>query len=255
MDGCITLKRRIAEASRPVGMRCLLLAGMVWGAGCDSAPDQDSMVIADFREAYETEHRPKLISSAKERLESPYRAVPPPTPKAGPSGPPAGAPHGGPRQPETKGDGEKNPFRFALPENWEQRPSSRMRVVDLRFGEAGEGECYLSVLQGGGGGLTDNVNRWRTQMGLEKIADEAVAALPKKKLFGADAVYLDLEGDFTSMQSPEPKPGYRMLGLIQQQQGMTFFVKATGPKELVAGNVSNFETFAESLRIQAAKGG
>lgn len=148
-----------------------------------------------------------------------------------------------------------NPFRWTTPEGWQEQPSTRMRAVNLTFGPEGEGECYLTALPGGGGGLAANVNRWRRQMGLDELEEEAIAALPTQSLLGAPATFVDFEGTFTPMGADEPLPGYRLLGLIQEHSGFMFFVKMTGPAELVAENESAFEAFCASLGIGRSEGG
>ncbi len=136
---------------------------------------------------------------------------------------------------------------WETPEGWVEAPATSMRVANLRFGKNQEGECYFTILSGGGGGLAANVNRWRGQMGLEPAEEAAIEALPLRTLFGKPATYLSLDGTFSGMGA-EPKDGYRMLGLISTDGGSTYFVKLTGPQELVAENQAKFEAFCASLK-------
>ena len=49
--------------------------------------------------------------------------------------------------------GEGNPpFKWEKPESWKNEDQSSMRVANFSFGENSEGECYFTVLPGGGGG-------------------------------------------------------------------------------------------------------
>ena len=149
-----------------------------------------------------------------------------------------------------------NPFRWKVPEGWTENSSSRMRLINLSFGPNGEGECYLTALPGEGGGIPMNVNRWRGQMGLEELSDEAIAELPEKTLLGMAAKFVDLKGDFGGMSFPGAPPSpkksdYRLLGLVQQQPPFTFFVKMTGPAALVAANEEAFNSFCQSITIGA----
>ncbi|MDB4617249.1 hypothetical protein OAK81_01370 [Verrucomicrobiales bacterium] len=136
-----------------------------------------------------------------------------------------------------------------LPEGWKEVETTQMRDANLRFGENDEGECYLTKLSGGGGGLVANVNRWRGQMGLPDAKPEEINALPKKPLFGTDATYIDLEGDFGGMGGGEAKKDYKMLGLVLTAQGGAVFVKMTGPKTLVDANTAKFDAFCQSLNV------
>jgi len=146
-------------------------------------------------------------------------------------------------------------FDWITPPGWTQAPPATggmggMRLVDMRFGPNGEGECFLSVIQGEAGGLDANVNRWRTQMGQPPYTAEELAALPKKDLFGREAIYLDFEGDFKNVGQSSAQQGYRLLGLVQQTPQFTLFVKMTGPKDLVQANATAFEQFAQSISLK-----
>jgi hypothetical protein len=154
-----------------------------------------------------------------------------------------------------QGDGEvKNPFRWETPEGWTELKATQMRVINFQFGADGEGQCYLTALSGGGGGMVANVNRWRGQMGLDPLPDEEMAALEERTLLGAPAKYVDIEGDFGGMSFPgapaaDSKKDYRLIGLIQVQDPFTFFIKMTGPKALVAEHEPAFRRFCESIKI------
>ncbi|MGK0188231.1 MAG: hypothetical protein ACI9R3_004023 [Verrucomicrobiales bacterium] len=150
----------------------------------------------------------------------------------------------------------KNPFRWVAPDGWGEKAASRMRLINLSFGPNDEGECYLTALPGEAGGIPSNVNRWRGQMGLEDLTNDEIDALPEKPLLQLAAKFIDLKGDFGGMSFPgapasDKKSNYRMLGLIQQQSPFTFFVKMTGPAEIVAANEEAFFTFCQSITIGA----
>ena len=150
----------------------------------------------------------------------------------------------------------KNPFQWIVPEGWSENESSRMRLINLSFGPNGEGECYLTALPGEGGGIPPNVNRWRGQMGFDALTEEQINELPEQTLLGMPAKLVDIRGDFGGMSIPgappaEKKSDYRLLGLIQQQPPFTFFVKMTGPADVVAANEAAFYTFCQSITIGA----
>lgn len=143
----------------------------------------------------------------------------------------------------------KNPFQWETPEGWKAGETSRMRVLNFTFGPEGEGECYLTVLPGGGGGVAANVNRWRAQMGLPELPPGEVEALEQRTLLGAPATYVDLAGDFKGVGEAESRPDYRMIGLIQEHSGFMFFVKMTGPAALVTAEEPAFRQFTGSLTL------
>ncbi len=141
---------------------------------------------------------------------------------------------------------EDAPLVYELPEGWKKEPTSQFRTLNFSFGEQGEGECYVSRA---GGGLEANLNRWRGQMGLEAAPEEELRALPKRTLFGMEATYAEFDGDFKAVGASDSKPGYRMVGLVLSLPDVSFFVKMTGPKELVVANEEQFSKFCESLKL------
>ena len=139
---------------------------------------------------------------------------------------------------------------YDLPEGWEVLEGSQFRLINLRPAGDPDAEFYISVLPNSGGGVVDNVNRWRDQVGLGPIDESAVAALPRRRLLGVEGVLVDVEGTFTGMGT-EAKPGWRLIGLVVPIQGQTLFVKMTGPASLLAQERGGFDTFCDSVRPSA----
>ncbi|MEM8952524.1 MAG: hypothetical protein AAGD22_00090 [Verrucomicrobiota bacterium] len=143
----------------------------------------------------------------------------------------------------------ENPLRWETPEGWTELDATQMRVINLRFGPNGEGECYLTVLPGAGGGVAENINRWAGQMGLEPLTRSELDALPSLEMFGRPAPIADFQGTYGGMGNIEPMEGARMLGAVLADSQMTFFVKMVGPSALVDSERENFDRFCGSLRI------
>jgi hypothetical protein len=144
---------------------------------------------------------------------------------------------------------------WEVPEGWAELPeeeSGSMRLVDLRFGPEGKGECYVSLMPGNAGGLAANVNRWRGQMGLEPLDDSGIEALPKRPFFNREATFISIDGDFSGFGASEARSDYRMLGLIHSAEQATIFVKLTGPKSVVEANAPQFEAFCQSISPNSA---
>ena len=144
----------------------------------------------------------------------------------------------------------EHPFVWTTPPGWTEGQPSQMRVIDLKFGPNGEGECYLSVMMGASGGLLPNINRWRGQMGLEPMPEADVEKLPKKMFLGDEVPYVSVDGAYKNVGQEAALPGYRLLGLIQQAPELTLFVKMTGPKELIEANQAAFDAFIQSLQFR-----
>ena len=145
---------------------------------------------------------------------------------------------------------------WVVPEGWSESATPDpmgMRLLDLRFGPNQEGECYISLMPGAGGGVEANVNRWRTQMAQPAYTADEIAGLPKKPFFNREATYVAFDGDFKSFGAEQAKTGYRMLGLIHSTEQATIFVKLTGPKPLVEQNTAAFEAFCQSIKPNVPK--
>lgn len=143
-------------------------------------------------------------------------------------------------------DAEGLQLDWTVPSGWTEEAPGSFQVASFRSGESGETKGSISVLLAAGGGLADNVNRWRGQMGLEPWDKTQLANLPKHPVLGGDAWLVELEGAFRGMGS-EPKAGWAMLGLIRQLPGDAVFLKLTGPKEEVAAERDAFLALASSL--------
>jgi hypothetical protein len=145
-------------------------------------------------------------------------------------------------------------WRHDLPEGWREVPSppeARDRVATFAVSGRPDLTCALSVLAGGGGGLDANVNRWRTQMGLEPLAPEAVAALPKRPFLGGDATLVDVAGTFAGMGGGPKVENARLLGLIAMVPRAAVFLKCVGSAEAVAAERDRFLALGASTRSRA----
>ena len=139
-------------------------------------------------------------------------------------------------------------FKWTTPDGWKEAPPRSMREVNLKIGANNEAECYVTVLSGSGGGIVANVNRWRSQIALPGSTEEEISKLPKIKLLGEDAVYIELEGTYSGMGGAA-QSSYSLIGAILEKTGKAYFVKMTGPSELLTNERDNFKAFCESLTM------
>lgn len=146
------------------------------------------------------------------------------------------------------------PFRFAKPDDWEERPLDmpqgipRLAVFLVRDREH-HAEVSVVPLAGPGGGAFANVNRWRRQLGLEPIGDAAQLQKEMRQFDVADgkAPYVDLVG----RDATGPK---RILGAWIAHGGRTWFIKMIGSPELVGKQQAAFEAFLQSIRFSDGQG-
>lgn len=136
---------------------------------------------------------------------------------------------------------------WSTPAGWSERPPSAMRQADWQLPDGAE--CYLSVLPGGGGGLEANVQRWRGQLSLPPATPAELAALPRARLLGQEALLVDFTGTFVGMGGGEARAGQRLLGLLALGEGgEACFLKLVGPAARVELERERFLALAASLR-------
>ena len=111
---------------------------------------------------------------------------------------------------------------FASPSGPEK---ARFAITDTN----GTASVTMTVLQGDGGGLLGNVNRWRGQLGLDKLEEKKLAdALMPVKGLGKKASMIDITGISQRSQIET-----RLVGVIVSDNGLTWFYKLMGSASVV----------------------
>lgn len=141
-----------------------------------------------------------------------------------------------PGQPETS----DAPLSWTAPPEWKPLPEKPMRKVS--FGAGTQTECYITIFPGAAGGFTQNLNRWRSQMGLPPLDDAGFAALPRADFLGQKVALLEAKGTF------EKHEGWLMLAMIGERGENSVFLKMIGPENEVAPERERFLAFARSVR-------
>lgn len=190
----------------------LLLIGLLLLAACGD--DGEERVIERARDLKEPRTYPPGIPDTMERLGLKRWD-------------PGGAAHPKPPAPAA-------PYTWTLPEGWTDLPPRQFREGNWRVNNEPDVQAYLSVLPGTGGGVLANVNRWRSQMGLDPATEESLRDAPRLDVLGEKALFLELDGTFTGMGGRTRSEGYRMVGvLVAQHMGRCVTVKLVGPKAKV----------------------
>jgi hypothetical protein len=218
------------------GSTFLLL--LLVAAACGS--DRTSKPITESREISVKPGDEKVDATSRDRFGDGFGGIH----GAGGMGAPGGGPATGMAAPSLTADD----FAWKTPAGWSDLPSNEFRIINLRPAKNPEADCYVSAARGG---VLVNVNRWRGQFGAPPLDAAAVAALPKQKLLGIEAVRVEVEGTFsTSMPGAAPvkKENFKLLGLVADAGEQQLFVKMTGPKALVDSERSAFDGFVASLK-------
>ncbi len=139
-------------------------------------------------------------------------------------------------------------FAWDLPPGWTPLETSAMRNANFRVAGDEKAECYLSILGGEAGGLTSNVNRWRSQVALPPLSDAEIAALPRATLLGRQGVLVDFVGTWKGMGGTSNEAGWRLTGILDVSPEGSAFLKMTGPDAKIAAEKEHFLALAKSLR-------
>lgn len=130
---------------------------------------------------------------------------------------------------------------WKLPSGWKEKAAGMMRVAS--FDAPQGGDVSIVNLSGDGGGLLNNVNRWRAQMGLAAIEakdlDQEVQGLD---LVGTKAAFMTL---YTASKDKG------MMVVLLSHAGQTWFVKWAGPGAAIPAQQADFLAFVKSIQFHA----
>ncbi len=174
-----------------------------------------------------------LALAASIKPAAPGTAEPPP-PDDGPGPEPAARPA---------------PFKWTVPEGWAAKPSkSVMRLATFGIAKAPDAECYVSMLNGDGGGTKRNVEVWYEQVGKKPPTDAELSALPRAPILGGRATFVSVEGAIPSGTGGDATKPWMLVGMILERGDHAVFVKLVGPPDQVRGEQDRFRAFCESFR-------
>jgi hypothetical protein len=131
---------------------------------------------------------------------------------------------------------------WTAPSHWRATALGQMRRGSFAVPGNADTEADLSifVFPGSAGGLAENINRWRGQIGLEPLAADKLAdeTMPLRSDSGLEFTVVDMSG----------KNGDRILGAILVQGDSSWFFKLRGSDVLVAKNKPDFLVFLKSVK-------
>lgn len=141
----------------------------------------------------------------------------------------------------------KAPFAWKVPAEWKEQGPRTMRVATWVPEGTTKTEVFVTLLAGTGGGAIANINRWRGQVGQDDLTPEAFEKLPRAKVLGVEAVFLEVEGTYRGMAESGGDAGSMLLGMFLQRPGQAVTVKMTGPADEVRRERERFRAFCESF--------
>jgi hypothetical protein len=131
-------------------------------------------------------------------------------------------------------------IKWSKPDNWSEVPPSSMRYASFSAGSGNEKvDVSVVTFPGEGGSDADNVNRWRQQLQLPPMSQEAVATqIRPLKTEATTFATTDIAG-----------PNARTLAAWARKDGRVWFFKATGPTVAIDKEKQNFVKFVQSVRF------
>lgn len=118
----------------------------------------------------------------------------------------------------------------------------RRASFDVPLSDGSFADLSISSLGGAAGGVLNNVNRWRAQLGLAPLADAQLGANCERiAANGLTFVLVDIAGQTGGAQM-------RLLAAIVESGGDTWFFKLTGPDAGVAGEKATYLEFLHTVK-------
>ncbi len=137
-------------------------------------------------------------------------------------------------------------LRYDTPEGWQPAPAGGMRQAAFRItGGKQQAELTAIVLGPEAAALLPNVNRWRRQINLQPITQQAMEQdlLKPVDVDGRPGHFLYLVGP------EEATRRQAILGVIVVDEARTWFFKMRGDAALVGRQQENFQAFIASVEF------
>jgi len=134
---------------------------------------------------------------------------------------------------------------WTVPSDWKEGELTQFLVARYVIQGSGQASAAVNVsqLDGNGGGLLPNLNRWRAQLSLPAMSGDEAAKLPTIDAAGAKAVVTD----FTGTDARAGKAA-RLVGVVLPLNGQTWFYKLMGDPDLVGQQKDSFLKFVQSAK-------
>jgi hypothetical protein len=136
--------------------------------------------------------------------------------------------------------------KWTIPADWKEQPLSEMRLASFKVNGTNGDSADISVssFPGDAGGLESNINRWRGQVHRNTLDPDSLAqTLERTTVDGVPTVVVDLRAPEGAEKSD------RIFGAVLRTGDRTWFVKMTGPSNILEAQTTNFRQFVSSFRF------
>jgi hypothetical protein len=139
---------------------------------------------------------------------------------------------------------------WTVPAGWKEGELSQFLVAKYLIQGDSDAAAAVSVsqLDGDGGGLLPNLNRWRGQLGQIPLTASDLATLPTLEVAGVKATVADISG--TDPRTGKPA---RLIGVVLPLGSQTWFYKLMGDPGIVAQQKDALTQFVQSAKYPAGK--
>jgi hypothetical protein len=146
---------------------------------------------------------------------------------------------------------------FDAPKSWKSTtPTSSMRAAQLRVepieGDEYPAELVVFAIQGGGGSVADNLNRWQNWF---KDDDGNTPKIESRKVQGknVEVVRAETHGEYHPAQlggRTEPvRKGARFLGAIVTTDDASYYIRMVGPDKTMKKLTPDFDEMLKTIKV------
>ena len=134
---------------------------------------------------------------------------------------------------------------WTVPAGWQEGPLAQFLIAKFIIKGTGNAAATVNVsrLNGDGGGLLSNINRWHQQLTTASITGEEMMKLPSLDVAGSKATLVDFTGT-----NPMTKQPARLVGVVLPLADQTWFYKLMGDPEVVAAQKDALLQFVQSAK-------
>jgi hypothetical protein len=135
---------------------------------------------------------------------------------------------------------------WIVPPGWKEQPPSQMLLAKfvITGSDGTTADVNISALGGDGGGLLENINRWRRQLSLAPVPEAELEKLVSSlDVPGGKAILIDMNGTDAKTGGPA-----RLIGAIVPREDKTWFYKLMGNENLAEREKQAFIKFCQSVK-------
>jgi len=136
------------------------------------------------------------------------------------------------------------------PASWMKSSGDPLRLLSYQIVDEAHAQgagVSLVMLGGGAGGILENINRWRAQIGLQPLDESALAGESQRLVTRlGEATVVDMSG---KPEKGDPSKDGRIIAAILPLGDRTFFFKLRGNSDLAERRKQEFLKWIDTVRI------